>query len=72
MTVHEIVTPTFIRILGIITYSLFLLTFLGGLFRKQLAPILKKSYLPLHRTLGLVAIGVATIHGALVLILFGI
>jgi hypothetical protein len=72
MTIHDIVTPTFIKILGIIVYALFLATLLVGLLRKKLAPKLKKAYLPLHKTLALVAIALATIHGALVIILFGI
>ncbi len=72
MTIHDIVTPAFIKILGIIVYTLFLATLLMGLLRKKLAPKLKKSYLPLHKIFALVAIGLATVHGALVIILFGI
>ncbi len=68
----EILTPTLIKILGIVVYALFLATLLVGLLRKKLAPILKKAYLPLHKILALVAISLATIHGALVIILFGL
>lgn len=72
MTIHDIVTPTFIKILGIVVFSIFFLTLLGGLMRKQLAPRLKKAYLPLHRTLAIIGIALAALHGALVIILFGI
>jgi hypothetical protein len=72
MTIHDIVTPAFLKILGIIVFCIFLLTLLGGLMRKQLAPRLKKAYLPLHRTLAIIAIVLAAIHGGLVLILYGL
>lgn len=68
MDIYEIVTPTFIRIWGIVTYGLLLLTLVGGLLRRQLAPVFKKAYLPIHRTGGILALALATIHGAIVII----
>jgi|GEM_PF-6177958 len=63
-----ILHPTFVLVLGIVTYALFLWTILSGLFRKQLAPKLKKSYIKLHRWGGILAIILATIHVVLMII----
>lgn len=72
VTIYDIVTPSFLKILGIIVFGIFLLTLLGGLMRKQLAPVLKKAYLPLHRTLAVAGIALAAVHGGLTLILYGL
>jgi len=72
MSIYDIVTPTFLNILGIIVFAIFFLTLIGGLMRKKLAPLLKKAYLPLHRTLAIIGIALAALHGGIVLILYGL
>ena len=66
----EWVTPEIVKLLGIITYSIFLITLLGGLFRKKLAPLLGKNFLRIHMILGIAAIILASFHGFLVLMLY--
>ncbi|MBD3285581.1 hypothetical protein GF359_03945 [candidate division WOR-3 bacterium] len=62
-----ILHPTFVLILGIITYALFLWTLIGGLLRKQLAPKMKRSYIKMHRTCGILAVIFATVHVVLMI-----
>ncbi|MBN2379413.1 hypothetical protein JXM67_06385 [candidate division WOR-3 bacterium] len=62
--------PLLIKVLGIVTWSLVFLTVLGGLLRKKLAPVLKKSYLKIHMTVGIVALALATAHGLIVLVVY--
>jgi len=54
-----------IKPLGIVTYTLIAVTLITGLFRAKLHLKLKH-----HKILAYLAIGLATLHGALVLILF--
>ncbi|MBN2206108.1 MAG: hypothetical protein JW742_01775 [Candidatus Aminicenantes bacterium] len=54
-----------IKPLGIVTYGLVLVALLSGLFRAKLG--LKLSH---HKRLALLAMILATIHGALVLIVY--
>ncbi len=57
MSLHELIGP-----LGIMTYTLVLLTFLSGL------KVLKLSFKN-HRLLGIVSVVLASCHGLLVIIL---
>ena len=60
MEISELIKP-----LGIVTYILVAATFLSGRFRAKLR--LKLAH---HKMLAYTALGLATIHGALVLIFF--
>ncbi len=57
-------------LLGILTWSLVFLTFLFGIFRKPLASALKKAYMTVHITLGILAFLMATTHGGFMLYSF--
>jgi len=70
MNLEEIITPDLIKIFGIVTYSLFLITLAGGLFRKKLAPIMGRAFLKTHMILGITAIVLATVHAALVFMFY--
>jgi len=60
MEISKLIVP-----LGIATYTLVAATFLSGRFRAKLH--LKLAH---HKLLAFTALGLATIHGALVLIFF--
>jgi hypothetical protein len=60
MEISKLIVP-----LGIVTYVLVAATFFSGRFRAKL-----HLKLALHRRLAYTALGMATVHGALVLIFF--
>lgn len=68
MTVYEIFTWDVIKIMGIITWSLFFITLLLGVLRKPFARWMKKAYRTTHMIIGLVAIAFATVHGLIIII----
>ncbi len=60
MEISELIKP-----LGIVTYVFVILTFLAGLLRAKL-----KLKIKLHKTLALLAVILASLHGVLVLIYY--
>ena len=68
MTVYSIFTRDVIKILGIITWSLFFITLLIGIIRKPFARLMKKAYRSTHMIIGIVAIAFATVHGLIIII----
>lgn len=68
MNVYEIFTRDVIKILGIVTWSLFFITFLLGILRKPFARLMKKAYRPVHMVIGIIALVFATCHGLIILL----
>ena len=68
MTVYGIFTRDVIKIMGVITWSLFFITLLIGILRKPFARLMKKAYRSTHMIIGLVALLLATVHGLIIII----
>jgi len=70
MNLEDIITPDLIKIFGIVTYALFLLTLAGGLLRKKLAPLMGRAFIKTHMIMGITAIVLATVHATLVIMFY--
>lgn len=70
MTIHEIFTPTFIKVLGVVTFVFLLATFISGLLRKKLIPKMGKKFVTMHMTGGIIVVGLTVIHFLLSVFLY--
>jgi hypothetical protein len=68
MNVYEIFTRDVIKIMGIITWSLFFITLLIGIIRKPFAKLFRKSYRSVHMIIASIAMTLATVHGLIIII----